>query len=57
MAYIQKRSEITKTPNMSVETIQDERYDEDDMIVTRSMLWSVVIGAIFWTAVLAYFFA
>lgn len=57
MAYIHKRSEITKTPNMSVEMIQDERYDEDDMIVTRSMLWSIVIGALFWVAVFAYFFA
>lgn len=42
---------------MSVELTQDERFDDDDMIVTRSMLWSVVIGALFWLAVFAYFFA
>ncbi len=57
MAYIQTRSEVTKTQNMSVELTQDERFDDDDMIVTRSMLWSVVIGALFWLAVFAYFFA
>lgn len=57
MAYIQTRSEVSETPNMSVGMIEDERFDEDDMIVTRSILWSIVIGAIFWLAVFAYFFA
>ena len=57
MAHIQTRSEVTKTQNMSVELTQDERFDDDDMIVTRSMLWSVVIGALFWLAVFAYLFA
>ena len=57
MAYVQTRSEVTKTQNMSVELTQDERFDDDDMIVTRSILWSIVIGALFWLAVFAYFFA
>ena len=33
MAYIQTRSEVTKKQNMSVELTQDERFDDDDMIV------------------------
>lgn len=57
MAYIQTRSEVSETPNISVGMTEDERFDEDDMIVTRSILWSIVIGALFWLAVFAYFFA